>query len=83
MQAQKLDGYIEISFVWVDPETHKTWLNIEGGGWNYESFKSHPLTVSFCDKMFVRSGWNSDTGLLCYREIEETELAKVVKEAQS
>jgi len=79
LTATAKKGVIVISRTWVDPESGRTWLILDGAGWTYDSFSKHPAVVSYKGGTFVKSGWNSDTGTLCYRECNESELAYAVK----
>jgi hypothetical protein len=48
----------------------------EDGYYAYDSVKALPEVVEHDDRLYRRTGWNSDTGEVFYREASKADLAK-------
>lgn len=44
------------------------WLYSKGVCWDYATFKSYPDVVRINAVRFIKTGWNSDTGSVSYRQ---------------
>jgi hypothetical protein len=60
-------------FIWHDPETGLNWLYGKGC-YDYATFDAHPAVVRYMGNRYVRSGYNSDTGSIAYRQQTKTDL---------
>ena len=77
MNAKPVTDFTPIDEVYRDPETGYTWLHIrlpltrsealDRDVYDWESVKRLPEVLEFEGDIFVRTGWNSDTGRAYYR----------------
>ena len=57
-----------VSLVWKDPETPHTWLHLHlDPPFDWDQVKALPKVLKYDGDTFVRTGWNSDTGTVYYR----------------
>ena len=77
-EAIAVDTVHMVDFKWTDPDTGKKWLHFREDG-TFESFKSMPKMLSCDGILFQKSGYNSDSGLIAYRQADVEGMAKVVE----
>lgn len=59
--------------VYLDPETGKEWLYFEYDG-TFMEFKRLPMVVRKGEKFYVKTGHNSDTFNVSYRETPQSDI---------
>ena len=52
----------------------------EDGYYSYSSVKELPQVVKYDGQLYRRTGWNSDTGEVCYKEISPAKVARPIAE---
>jgi hypothetical protein len=78
MDAQTVNEAYRVTRTWKDPETGLTWLIFDGRGWDWKTVAAMPDVVECEGVLYVRSGWNSDTGTVHYRQAKAGEVARKV-----
>jgi hypothetical protein len=77
-EAIAVDTVYMVDFKWTDPDDGKKWLYFREDG-SYETFKAMPKMLSLDGILFQKSGSNSDSGLIAYRQADVENMAKVVE----
>jgi len=75
--AQKVPDTVLFGSAWTDPETGLRWLH----GQDCRSFADYcgwPVAVERQGFRFVKTGWNSDTGAVYYRQVTDSDLLAFV-----
>jgi hypothetical protein len=78
MVLAKPTNLLAFEEAWTDPENGRKWLYRYGFCYSYDTYKSLPDAVEYLGVTYVKSGWNSDTGSLAYRQQLGEVLAKPV-----
>jgi hypothetical protein len=63
-------------FTWADPDTNLTWL-YRKDCWDYQDYRALPAVVRYSGSRFIKSGWNSDTGSVAYRQVTPSDIVAV------
>lgn len=77
--AQKAAAALLFDSQWTDAETGLRWLHAQAC-WSSAGYCGWPEVVDLQGTRFVKTGWNSDTGVVYYRQATASDL---IAEARS
>lgn len=60
--------------IWTDPDNGRKWLHFEYDG-TYQGYKNLPHVIKMDNVFFVKTGHNSDTMNVTYRQAAEKDIA--------